>query len=97
MTPWAAAAPLHVASLPAPPGASIACFAAGGPGGSALLVGGGPRAGASWRYSGLQADDAFQERRPPSSRPAAAAKPKRQQRDRHEKATKSKVKYGSRR
>jgi hypothetical protein len=89
-------APGAVAALAAPgAGAHVACFAAEG---AAAVVGGGSRAAASWRFSGLRADGAYeQQARPPRGAPEPrSAKPKRQSRQ-HEKATKSKVRYGSRR
>ena len=85
--------PRPVARLAAPAGAAVACFAAEG---DAAVVGGGPRSGVAWRYSGLRPEAAFEAGAPRAAAKAGAAKPKRQSRQ-HEKATKSKVKYGSRR
>ena len=63
---------------------------------TAMTTGGGPRSGVAWRYSGLRPEAAFEAGAPRAAAKAGAAKPKRQSRQ-HEKATKSKVKYGSRR
>ena len=75
----------------APAGAAVACFAAEG---DAAAVGGGPRSSVAWSYSGLRPEAFFEAAAPRAT--AKAGKPKRQSRQ-HEKATKSKVKYGSRR
>ena len=83
--------PRPVARLAAPAGSAVACFAAEG---DAAVVGGGPRGSVAWRYSGLRPEAAFEAAAPRAT--AKAGKPKRQSRQ-HEKATKSKVKYGSRR
>ena len=62
--------------------------------GDAAAVGGGPRSSVAWSYSGLRPEAFFEAAAPRAT--AKAGKPKRQSRQ-HEKATKSKVKYGSRR
>ena len=87
--------PRPVARLALPAGAAVACFAVEGDTG----VGGGgpgPRCGVAWRYSGRKPEAAFEAATSRSAAKAGPAKPKRQSRL-HEKATKSKVKYGSRR
>ena len=83
--------PRPVARLVAPAGAAVACFAAEG---DTAVVGGGPRSSVAWSYSGLRPEAFFEAATPRAA--AKAGKPKRQSRQ-HEKATKSKVKYGSRR
>ena len=90
----AGSAPRPVARLAVPAGAAVACFAAEG---DAAVVGGGPRSSVAWAYSGLRSEAFFEAAAAPRVTAAAkASKPKRQSRQ-HEKATKSKVKYGSRR
>jgi len=90
----AGSAPRPVARLAVPAGAAVACFAAEG---DAAVVGGGPRSSVAWAYSGLRSEAFFEAAAAPRATAAAkATKPKRQSRQ-HEKATKSKVKYGSRR
>ena len=90
----AGSAPRPVARLAVPAGAAVACFAAEG---DAAVVGGGPRSSVAWAYSGLRSEAFFEAAAAPRATAAAkASKPKRQSRQ-HEKATKSKVKYGSRR